>query len=145
MPNNGNAPSPRTFPSMIFYKNALYVYGYIAFVEDNEDYVFKYDLVEESWEILNTFGDVPEPRSHHISYVHNDQMLVLYGYYLEENRFYNELYLFNLITYSWVKVSNFTGYPVIGASRVKVGNKIYLLFGRFFDEPTNFIQFLDHL
>ena len=92
MPKKGEIPSARTSCSIVFYEDALYMYGYIAFSDDIEDNIYKYDLKTEKWEILNVSGEIPESRLSDYLFVHDDQMFCLYGMNFEEMMLYNEFY-----------------------------------------------------
>ena len=143
MPNNGEVPDSRSFVSLVYYKNSLYIYGYNSFSSNAQTDIYKYDLEKEYWEIVHANGDSPPQRLGHYAFVHNNEMVIIYGFIEETLQIYNELYKFNFQSKTWKKIKNFNGFFVVGASSVKVGSKVYILSGRTSTEAYNSIQVID--
>jgi N-acetylneuraminic acid mutarotase len=143
MPKRGNIPKPRSVGSMVFYENSLYIYGYVPYSEDSNDEIFRYDLTKEEWEIVEVLGERPAPRKSHYSFIHQDEMIVIYGYFEENMTAYNEINKFNFLNKTWKKVEGFVGIPVMGSSSVQINQKVYILYGRNFEATFNSIQSFD--
>ena len=143
MPAIGQNPSARVFCSIVFYNNSLYLTGYASFSLDPQNDIYKFDLDKEIWELIEVNGQKPSPRLGHYAVVHNDEMVIIYGFVEETLDDFTEMYKFNFETKTWTQNEQFRGNIVVGASMAKVNSKVYLLYGRSGSKVYNSIQVID--
>lgn len=150
LPNNGTPPSPRIAPSIVFYNNSFYVYGYsnyqfAAGLETGNE-LYRYDLSGEYWEIVETFGMPPGPMINQYYCVYKEEMYIAYGIMPEFTYQHDSIVKFSFKTKTWTYVSNIPNAGTFQAATVLISNKLYLIFGRTKFDYKNSISYinLDH-
>ena len=135
LPNNGTAPSPRMDISLVHYNNSLYMYGYSSddFIDGKEtgSELYRYDLESQFWEIVQTFGPPPGPRTTHYSCVFNDEMFIIYGMITQYIMPVFTLFKFNFANSYWVAIQQSTPLTEVkfSSASIQVDNKLYLISG----------------
>ena len=140
MPKKGLVPKARTFATIVFYDDALYLYGYVSFSEVEGDELYKYDLHKETWTIVTTKGNKPSLRSYHYSIIHDDKMYVIYGSHVEAFEMKTDIHTYDFKYNTWNLLEYFTGTPVGLASYVNINSTVYFLYGRDLTQSYNSIH-----
>lgn len=107
------SPPSRCAHSMVYYNHCLYLFGgEISQAEQFNHYkdLWKFHIKEQQWEELKpakAVGSHPTARSGQVSVVWKNYM-ILFGGFFEANketpRWYNDVYVFNLQTETWLDV-----------------------------------------
>lgn len=120
MPKTGEVPAGRIGAGIVYYDNSIYMWGT---TEDNhtleeDQRLYKYDLYREIWEIVDTYGSLPEPRNHHGVAIIGSMIYVYLGIDDYRGKELSSTYKVNLFTGLWERV------PIIGEkiNRNKFGN-----------------------
>ena len=141
LPNAGSGPSPKMGASLEYYKGGLYVFGYsfysVALGLEMGSELYRYDLDQEVWEIVNVTGSIPDMRQNHFSCIYNDEMYILYGFITEYTYEHNTIYKFNFESKEWIFVGFGNSKGLLAASQVQDGQYLYLMFGRDTTEVFN--------
>lgn len=89
-----------------------------------------FNTKEFIWEKLNSQGEVPKPRRGH-SMVLIESLIVIFGGSDLNNNFYNDLYIFDLLKNTWMKINHFGDIPSPRAehSAVVYGTTIWIFGG----------------
>lgn len=98
---------------MTYNEGYLYLFGGHDQNYKNTNALYRYNLLNNNWELINTKGQQPLARSYHEMCVINENFLLIYGgikghfYKIEE--VYNDIYILSLKDNVWSK-------PIIGGS-----------------------------
>ncbi|OMJ94599.1 hypothetical protein SteCoe_2248 [Stentor coeruleus] len=141
LPQNGQIPESMIYPSISFYEDSLYVFGYPAFYDNmtNADSLFRYNLILETWEIVNVLSEKPEPRILHYSIIYNNEMYLLYGARIENSLAISTIWKYNFSSLKWTLLANNTDDYVDNYAMALVGSTVYLALGR---NETNYYNSL---
>ncbi|KAK6203638.1 uncharacterized protein RJT21DRAFT_119803 [Scheffersomyces amazonensis] len=104
-PLNNFKPPPLTNHSMAIYKNKLYVFGGVYNNEKVSNDLWSYDPLSNKWSQIPTTGNIPLPVNEHSSCVVNDKLFV-YGGNDFKGVIYNSLYVLDLISLIWSKLTS---------------------------------------
>ncbi|CEG48418.1 Protein containing repeated kelch motifs [Plasmopara halstedii] len=103
-----NTPPPRCSHQSAVYREHLYVFGgEFATADQFHHYrdLWRLNLKTNAWEELEVKGG-PSPRSGHRMVVWRNFLVVFGGFYeaARETKWFNDLYLFNLVELKWQKI-----------------------------------------
>ncbi|ODV76826.1 uncharacterized protein CANTADRAFT_57681 [Suhomyces tanzawaensis NRRL Y-17324] len=104
-PLNNFKPPPLTNHSMSVYKTKIYVFGGVYNNERVSNDLWSYDALVNKWTQIPTSGAVPQPVNEHSACVVNDK-LYIYGGNDFSGIIYNTLYVLDLHTFVWSKLSD---------------------------------------
>ncbi|HLO88965.1 MAG TPA: kelch repeat-containing protein, partial [Nostocaceae cyanobacterium] len=117
---HNKTPEPRFGHSGICYQESMIIFGGEHVENDqtlNDIHIL--DLKTWTWTQPQTSGEIPSPRSFHTAILFNDQMLIWGGSQEARDATYicndNDLYILNLKTWEWSKVTP-TGKPPVARS-----------------------------
>lgn len=110
-PNSRNLMEPLGLRDSI-YKNLLTVtnsgMNYLSFIEKNNDVaqesVFLFNTKPFTWLNVTTLGSTPKPRKDY-SFILADSFLVLFGGCNQDDEFYNDLYFYDIIGQTWLRIN----------------------------------------
>ncbi|OMJ94932.1 hypothetical protein SteCoe_1792 [Stentor coeruleus] len=106
MIKQGEIPAERIGSGLVYYNEALYMWGASendVSKEENQR-LYKYSLIDEMWFVVDTYGIVPEIRTHYgIALIDND-IYVFLGIYHNSNIETSSTYKVNLLNGEWNKV-----------------------------------------
>lgn len=79
-------PKNRVASSMVFYNESLYMWGLSTGDSDEDEnvWVYKFDLNEEKWYIVRENSTGISPRNYHAVAIYDDYFYVIYGVFLRE-------------------------------------------------------------
>lgn len=145
MPKKGEVPAEMMGASLVFYDNALYLFGYSMLSNQTENLqsLYKYDLGLKIWEIVDVRNEIPEYRIYHGIFLYNGEMYLTYGCVVEISLFLSSVWKFNFAEKSWILVSNLPMDFLCSAGSVQVGSKAYFLFGSSGESHLNSVFYLD--
>lgn len=103
-PMNNFKPPPIANHSMSIYKNKIYIFGGIYNNEKVSNDLWCFDALINKWSQLPTSGNIPPPVNEHSSCIINDQLFI-YGGNDFHGLIYDALYVLNLHTLVWSKLS----------------------------------------
>lgn len=145
MPKVGQVPDAKTGPSLSFFNNSLYSFGYTSGYEETptEKNLYRYDLIFEYWEIVPTIDPKPEMRSLLSSIIYNDSLYIIYGSWKEKNTFLSSIWKFTFSSSSWSLFSNFKGEFLTHFGHAQSDSKLYFISGRNLVDIFNSISYID--
>lgn len=100
---SGFNPPPLTNHTMVTYQDKIWVFGGDTLEEGLINRVYLYSPTNNSWEIVETTGDIPPPMQEHAAIVYKDLMCVVGGKDAEDN-YLNTVYFLNLQSLKWFKL-----------------------------------------
>ena len=107
----GNSPGKIKAYAMEFNEPYLYLFGGINNKKISNNYLFRFNLMTNVWEKLNTQGTAPPPRCYHEMTLINHENMVVFGGIKgsinEIELIYNDVFIYNIRENIWVA-------PVIG-------------------------------
>ena len=106
MKNDGAVPSPRISPGIEYYENSLYMWGASEYNYTSKEsyYLYKYDLINQTWSIIQTTGTPPELRNYHGVSIINDTFYVYLGFNYVNGDDIESIYKISLINFMWEEV-----------------------------------------
>ena len=108
---SGNSPGKVKAYAMEFNNPYLYLFGGINNKKITNNNLFRFNLLNNSWEKLNTQGTPPNPRAYHeMTLINHENMVVfggIQGSINEIETIYNDVFIYNIRENIWVA-------PVIG-------------------------------
>jgi len=98
-----DAPSPRTYFSMVSYNKCLYLLGGFGDSKGRFNDLRVYDTERNEWRMMPTQqnDEYPRPLYLHTSCVHQDSMYVFGGSSSKDS---NEMYAYHLVFQNWIKL-----------------------------------------
>lgn len=141
LPQNGQIPESMVYPSISFFEDSLYIFGYSAFFNNitTSETFFSYNIILETWNNVEVLSEKPEPRVFHNTIVYNNEMYLLYGAHIESSSAISSLWKYNFLTSKWTLLTNNTDDFVDNYAIVLVDSTIYLALGR---NETNYYNSL---
>ena len=107
----GNSPGKIKAYAMEFNEPYLYLFGGINNKKISNNYLFRFNLMTNIWEKLNTQGTPPPPRAYHEMTLINHENIIVFGGIKgsinELELIYNDVFIYNIRENIWVA-------PVIG-------------------------------
>ena len=107
----GNSPGKLKAYSMEYNNQSLYLFGGINSKRISNNNLYRYNIIDSTWELLNTQGNPPSPRSYHEMSLINNENLVIFGGIKgsinEIENVFNDVYIYNIRENIWFA-------PVIG-------------------------------
>lgn len=104
---NGTGPGKIKAYAMEYYRSALYLFGGVNSAGENSNTMYKFDLKNNKWSILETSCIPPKERCYHgMSLINQDTLMVFGGINGTMNNIketFNDIYLLNLNELKWVK------------------------------------------
>lgn len=107
MPKQGDIPTERMGSGLVYYNGALYMWGAS---ENDYDYIesqrlYKYTLMNENWSVVDTYGNMPEIRTHYGVALIESDMYIFLGINHYINIETSSVYKVNLLNGEWNKVT----------------------------------------
>ncbi|OMJ77208.1 hypothetical protein SteCoe_23243 [Stentor coeruleus] len=145
MPKVGQVPDTKVGPSLSFFNNSLYAFGYTSGYEEtpSEKNLYRYDLIYKYWEIVSTSEPKPEMRNFLSSIVFNDSLYIIYGSCKEKNIFFSSIWKYTFSSSSWSLFSNFKDEFLTQFGQAQSGSKLYFISGRNLVDIYNSISYID--
>lgn len=111
----GEIPSPRACHScsVIYDLQSLFIFGGSCCVNGKYEFyndLYQFNTLNHSWKKIQTFGDIPSPRSQHSSILVDSKHLLIIGGYCG-NKVLNDVYLLDFTTFYWKKLDTFGDIP----------------------------------
>ncbi|ETO24873.1 hypothetical protein RFI_12283 [Reticulomyxa filosa] len=98
---SGDVPCPRKSSSLIYHDGYLYLFGG-NYKEKCLDDFYKYDIKSRTWSQIIVKGKTPCARDRHTLTLINEEALVLFGGYAnDEKEFLNDLWSFDIKSKTW--------------------------------------------
>lgn len=130
--NSPNTPSPRTVHVGASIKNQLVIFGggISGKTPIQDPNVYIYNPTLNKWISLKGKGQNPELRQGHVMIAHNEDKLYVHGG-VNENVFYDDLWVFDLKQMNWDKVNCKQTIPEARAAHggISVNNNLYIFGG----------------
>ena len=126
----GKIPNGTATSTLVYYQNALYLYGDDGNFHSDPRKFYKFDLETEIWEIIEAEGVTPSLRIGHLSHVISDSMYIFFGVNFETNLVLDDAYRYEFTTNTWYYVGNFKEHSRYNSQSIQIDNQIYFLFGK---------------
>jgi N-acetylneuraminic acid mutarotase len=108
---SGDRPGKLKAYAMEYYEGCLYLFGGLDSHKINKSDLYKFDIIQESWELIKTKGKPPAGRCyHHMSLLNKNNLVIIggiKGYLPNVDKYYDDLFLYNVPESIWVE-------PIIG-------------------------------
>jgi N-acetylneuraminic acid mutarotase len=92
----------RTLHTSVCYKNNLYIFGGEDEFENESNALFQINFQNETFDEIETFGQIPNPRCHHSCSLYGDLMFIVGGY--QQNFVLNDIFQYNFQTRRWKEI-----------------------------------------
>jgi hypothetical protein len=93
---------------MLYNEGYLYLFGGLTEKYENKNSIYRFSLINNQWELMNTKGKTPSERCYHQMSLINQDFLVIYGgarlYGNRVEEIYNDIFLFSILDNVWSKV-----------------------------------------
>lgn len=93
---------------MIYYEGHLYLFGGLTEKYENKNHLYKFSLINNQWELIQTKGKSPCERCYHQMSMINEDFMVIYGgaKFMGNNveEIYNDIFLYSMLDNVWSKV-----------------------------------------
>ncbi|OMJ73275.1 hypothetical protein SteCoe_28088 [Stentor coeruleus] len=128
MSPGGPNPGTKDSAAFVFYENSLYLYGvsYINIALYDPNYLFRYDIQGNYWEMLSSSGDLTLTASA-TAYICEDSMYTLFGINPSISNIVSRLDMKNL---TWENIGTLDNLKIIRYTSVQINCTVYLSFGR---------------
>ncbi|OMJ71786.1 hypothetical protein SteCoe_29907 [Stentor coeruleus] len=145
MPKVGEVPGVKIGPSLSFFNNSLYTFGYTSGYDETSEQtnLYRYDLISEYWEIIPTSEPKPEMRSLLSSIIFNDILYIIYGSWKEKNKYLSSIWKYTFSSSSWSLFSNFKDEFLTHYGQAQSDSRVYFISGRNLVNVFNSISYID--
>ena len=130
MPNNGECPGIRIQTQNFYYNQSYYMYG--VDMQYFNISLFKFDLENETWSFVETFGDKPQNLVYHEIFIRGDSFYLINGVITGIIFPHLSYYRFDFQTSNWVKLQS--SLPIFQWSYyhtvTDANGKVYKAFGK---------------
>jgi N-acetylneuraminic acid mutarotase len=92
----------RTSHSSVNFKNQLYIFGGENEFETESNDLFQINFQNESFDEIETFGQIPTPRCHHSCSLYGEYMFIVGGYH--GNFVLNDIFQYHFETRKWKEI-----------------------------------------
>lgn len=93
---------------MIYYESFLYLFGGLTEKYENRNSLYRFSLLNNQWELINSKGKPPCERCYHQMSMINEDFMILYGgakfHGNNVEEIYNDIFLYSMQDNVWSKV-----------------------------------------
>ena len=120
---NGDIPSARFKPTLVYSDEILYMYGQTVSDDAEGLYVNSYHVNNQTWKIIKSEGEIPEPRSYHLSTIYNNEIYVIFGFDSMNQNSNQDMWKFNISQPRWTYLGDFEDDYIINSGTTQVGTQ----------------------
>ncbi|CAL4098822.1 unnamed protein product, partial [Meganyctiphanes norvegica] len=132
----GDAPGPRWSHTAVGIEDVMYVWGgRDASGADCTTDLYSLDTTTKEWSVVETTGDIPQPRRGHSAAVYKQRMYIFGGYSVDEDKNINDIHCFDPVRLHWERIEAEGEAPSPRDQHVctVIGNRLLIQGGQSYD------------